>query len=245
MPGQFEFEAQAFYARIRGTVEWANGILAPFPSEVDFNGDLGIPGHHTLGEYIGRYQLRPQWALHYSVMTSEMGDSYTPSRTFNFGRYTFPAGIPVKPKWQFFYQKVGLLYQPIVTPYAIVSLFGYWMYTDQSLRVSSSVCGCGNCCNALDRTRNMVMTGIEIQKCIITMPNAGSLSCDTRVGIGFLDDTTALDVQTGLQFSVPMNAGRWGYAKSGYRFIDMKEDRSGLRLDTSMEGGFLEMGLIF
>lgn len=243
MPGQFEAEAQAFYARIQGTVQWTNWLLAPFSSEVDFTGDLGIPGHQTLGEYIGRYQLRPQWALHYSVITTEMGDSYTPSRSFNFGSWTYAAGIQIRPKWQFFYQRVGLLYQPIVTPYAIVSLFGGWAYNDQSISVASGVCS--NTCNTVDRTRNMVMTGIEVQKCIITLPTSGTLSCDTRVNIGFLDDTTALDVQTGLQFSVPMNAGRWGYAKSGYRLINMKEDRDALRLDTSMEGGFVELGLIF
>jgi len=243
MPGQFEGEAQAFYARTRGTVQWASGLFAPFPTEIDLNGDLGIPGHQTLGEYIARYQLRPQWALHYSVITSEMGDSYTPSRSFNFGLWTYAAGVQVRPKWKFFYQRVGLLYQPIVTPYAIVSLFGGWAYNDQSLSIGAGICG--NRCNRLDRTRNMVMTGIEIQKCIITLPNAGTLSCDNRAYIGFLDDTTALDVQTGLQFSVPMNAGRWGYAKSGYRLIDMKEDRNGLRLDSSMGGGFVEMGLIF
>ena len=40
-----------------------------------------------------------------------------------------------------------------------------------------------------------------------------------------------------MQFSVPMNSGRWGYAKGGYRFINFKEDRTDLRLDTYLEGG--------
>jgi hypothetical protein len=214
-----------------------------YQSQVDFNDDLGIPAYHGLMEYTARYQLRPRWALHYSVMTSQMGDSYIPNRSFNFGMWTYTAGSTVRPKWQFLYQRVGLLYQPIVSPWAIVSLFSYWTLNDQSLRVKTEVCtGRGN---KLSRTRNMVMSGIEVQKCIITLPNSGTLSCDNRFGIGYLDDTLALDIQTGLQFSVPMNAGRWGYGKGGYRFINFKEDRSGLRLDSRMEGGFVEMGLIF
>ena len=63
--------------------------------------------------------------------------------------------------------------------------------------------------------------------------------------MGYLDDTFVVDLQVGGQFSVPMNAGRWGYARSGYRFIDFKEDRDDLRFDTTLEGWFIEAGLIF
>ncbi len=77
------------------------------------------------------------------------------------------------------------------------------------------------------------------------MCNGATLSCDTKVGLGFLDGTFGLDVQTGLQFSVPMNSGRWGYAKGGYRLINFTEDRNDLRLDALFEGGFAELGMIF
>ena len=74
----------------------------------------------------------------------------------------------------------------------------------------------------------------------------GPCLCDNRVGLGYLDGTFALDLQVGLAGdSVPMNAGRWGYAKGGYRLINFTEDRSDLRLDTYLEGAFVEAGLIF
>ncbi len=241
--GQWELETQLIWARVKGTVSWVAPNTGLYPSEVDFNTDLGIPDYQPLLEYTARYQLAPSWALHYSVMTADMGDSHVPDRTFNFGQWVYSASICLRPRWNFFYQRVGLIYQPVVTPYAIVSIYSYWTYNDQKLQVNANICGGRS--NTVDRTRNMVMSGIEIQKCIVTLPSGGTFSCDNRVGIGYLDDTFALDLLFGLQFSVPMNAGRWGYGKCGFRSIDFKEKSDRLRLDSSMAGGFVEMGLIF
>jgi hypothetical protein len=44
---------------------------------------------------------------------------------------------------------------------------------------------------------------------------------------------------------VPMNCGRWGFARGGYRLINFTENRNDLRLDIGLEGGFVEGGLIF
>jgi hypothetical protein len=48
-----------------------------------------------------------------------------------------------------------------------------------------------------------------------------------------------------VRFSVPMGAGRWGYARGGYRYLSLAEDRTDFRLDATLEGGFVEAGLIF
>jgi hypothetical protein len=211
---------------------------------VNVTDDFGISKHNYLAEYTARYQFRPNWALHYSVMPFEFSGTNTLTRSIYFGGWLFPAWTQTNTKWQFLYQRVGLIYQPIITQYAIVSLFTYWLFNDQKLTLSSPVCS-STVCSQVNRTRNMVMSGIEIQKCIRTLPNAATLSCDNRVGLGYFDGTFLLDVQTGLQFSVPMNAGRWGYTKGGYRFIDFRESRDDLRWDTTLEGWFVELGMIF
>ncbi len=208
------------------------------------NDDLGIPSHQTLLEYSAYYQIRPSWAVFYSVMPISLEGTTIPNRTIYFGQIPIPAFIPVNTKWDFLYQRVGLIYQPILTCNASVSIYNSWLFNDQRLRVNNSVCPLSSC-TALDRTRNMVMSGINIQKCIRTMCNGGTLSCDNRVGIGYLDGTFALDVQAGFRFSVPMNCGRWGFARGGYRLINFTENRTDLRLDTTLEGGFVEGGLIF
>ena len=234
--GQWEFSAQAFYARTRGKVRWATGQSGFVHPALDFNSDLGLPGHKWLFEYSARYQFRPHWSCFYSIMPIEMDETYQ--------HPNFPGQV-FKTKWEYLYQRVGLTYQPIVTCNAVVSIFGTWTFNDQKMTMNSGSHCPLNSTTTVTRTRNMVMAGIEMQNCIRTLCNGATLSCDNRVGVGFLDNTFALDVQAGLRFSVPMGCGRWGYARGGYRFLEFTEDRSDLRFDTSFEGGFAELGLIF
>jgi hypothetical protein len=204
--------------------------------EVDFNDGLGLSNHKWLMEYSARYQFRPHWSCFYSIMPIEMDEIYQ--------NPIFP-GIVFHTKWEHVYQRVGIMYQPIVSCNASVSVYGTWLFMDQKFRLNAG----SHCPQAgtttVDRTRHMIMSGIEVQKCIRTLCNGGTLSCDNRVGIGYLDGTFGLDVQAGFRFSVPMNCGRWGYARGGYRLIDFKEDRDDLRMDHTLEGWFGELGLIF
>ncbi|MEM3421831.1 MAG: hypothetical protein QW315_06220 [Candidatus Hadarchaeum sp.] len=242
-PGMFELSVQVFWAKVSGTVRWPAMVLGVPASDVNINDDLGIPKHNTLLEYSARYQFRPHWALFYSIMPISLEGSTNLPRTIYYGQFIYPAGTRVNTKWDFIYQRVGLLYQPIVSCNATVSVYASWLFNDQKQSVRNEICG-GTCCT-ISRTRHMVMAGVELQKCIRTLCNGATLSCDTKVGLGFLDGTFGLDVQTGLQFSVPMNSGRWGYAKGGYRLINFTEDRNDLRLDALFEGGFAELGMIF
>lgn len=243
MPGQWEVSAKLFYARIGGTVSWpatVNGLPA---SELDLNDDLGVSKHEYIAEYTARYQLRCNWSIYYSVMPYEMDDSTFTNRQLNFAIWNIPAGSYIKTHWQNFYQKVGLEYQAINTCALQVSVSGGWLFHDQSVRADCDICGGRGV--PVDRTRNMAYSGIEVRKCIKTMCNGATLSCFNRIDLAWLDDTFGYDLQTSLQFSVPMNCGRWGYARSGYRWIDFREDRDDLRLDTHLDGWFIEAGLIF
>ena len=141
------------------------------------------------------------------------------------------------------YHRIGLLYQAINTPSLLVSVFNYWVYNDQRLQVDSDVCnGRGH---ILDRTRWMIMSGLELQRCIYTSYNLATLSWDNRIGFGYLDDTVIMDFQVGLQYTVPMNCGRWGYVKAGWRFIDLNESQDRLKYHMALDGGFIELDLIF
>lgn len=228
--GQWELSVQAFFARVRGKVSWPN-----HPT-LDFNDDLGLDSHKTFFEYSARYQFRPRWALIYSIMPIEVEANYV--------HPLFP-GMAFKSKWESVYQRVGLLFEPIRTCSGAISIYSAWVFNEHKLTMYS-----GNHCAAysttkIDRTRNMVMSGIEIERCITTKCNGGSLSCDNRVGIAYLDGVFGLDVQTGLRYSIPLNCGRWGYAKGGYRLLDFKEDRVDYRIDTYLTGWFVELGLVF
>jgi hypothetical protein len=244
MCGQWELATQVFFARTGGTVRWPAQVLGVPATEADLNDDLGIPKHQTLLEYSAFYQIRPTWAIFYSVMPISLEGTAVPTRTIYYGQVPIPANVPLHTKWDFLYQRVGLLYQPILTCNASVSIYNSWLFNPQRLSVKNTACPFSGC-TTLDRTRNMVMSGINIQKCIRTLCNGGTFSCDNRVGLGYLDGTFALDVQAGCRFSVPMNCGRWGFARGGYRWINFTEDRTDLRLDTTLEGAFVEGGLIF
>ncbi len=228
--GQWELSVQAYFAKVKGKVSWPN-----HPT-LDFNDDLALDSRKTFFEYSARYQFRPRWAIIYSIMPIEMEANYV---------HPLYPGMAFKSKWENVYQRVGLLFEPIRTCSGAISIYNAWVFNEQKLTMHS-----GSHCQAysimkIDRTRNMVMSGIEIERCITTKCNGGSLSCDNRVGIAYLDGMFGLDVQTGLRYSIPLNCGRWGYAKGGYRLIDFKEDRIDYRIDTYLTGWFVEFGLVF
>ncbi|MBI5570001.1 MAG: hypothetical protein HY914_08660 [Desulfomonile tiedjei] len=235
---------QVLFARVKGTSRWV-GLVTGLPaSDIDYNDDLGIPAHQVFLEYSARYQFRPMWGLFYSAMPIHLEGSKILERTLYFGPYILPVGASTHTTWDFFYQKVGLLYQPILTCNASVSLFGGWVFNDQKVQINSPTV-CGGSCSAVTRTRNMVATGMEMQKCLNTACNGSTLSCDNKVWLSFLDDTLIVDVEAGVRYSVPMGPGRWGYGKVGYRYLSFQESRNDVRMDTILEGGFAEAGIIF
>lgn len=244
MLGQWELGVQVFFARVQGTVKhtgYAGGIIPA--SEIDLNDDLGVPSNGVFLEYSARYQFAPHWAVYYSIMPIELEGNQTLERDLFYGQLWLPAGTRVHTSWDLTYQRLGLLYQPIVNCNAVVSIFGGWTYSDQSTQVFNYVCH-GHC-STVTRTRNMVNSGIEIQKCLLTKCGGSTFSCDNRVGFNYLDGTFGLDVSVGVRLSVPMGGYRWGYARGGYRYLTLNENRNDLTLDATLSGGFVEAGLIF
>jgi len=218
------------------------GGLVPL-SDIDFTNDLGLPHSRVLLDYSLRCQFAPHWAAFYSIMPIELEANKTLEKDLYYRQLILPAGSRVHTKWDFTYQRVGLLYQPIVSCNAAVSVYAGWMFNEQWIRIKNYVCS-GRCA-LVSRTRNMVTTGLEIQKCIQTKCTGATLSCDSKAGVSFLDGAFGVDVQAGLRYSVPLGANRWGYAKGGYRYLSLSESRDDMRLDAIFDGGFAEAGMIF
>ena len=243
MMGQWEFGVQAFFATTSGTVRSPALVFGLPATEIDFSNDLALPVHQVLWEFKGKYQFRPSWGLFYSIMPIHLDATNTAPRTLYIKQSIIPQGTLMKTNWDFVYQRVGILYQPYFGCNANVSIYASWLFNDQKLDLSSSICG--GKCSTVNRTRNMAMTGIGIEKCIRTLCNGATLTCDSRVDIGFLDGAFVLDVEPGMRFSIPLNCGRWGYVRGGYRYLSFTEDRNDLRMDTVFQGGYAEMGIMF
>jgi hypothetical protein len=243
MPRQWEFSAQVFWPRLSGTLRWpalVNGLPA---TEMDMTDDLGLPKHPVIGDYSAYYQLNWNWSIFYAIMPIHLSGDTIARRSLNFGVWNIGQGSPVRTKWDFLYQRVGLMYNAINTCNATLSIYTGWLYNDQKITGCSDICG--GIQMPVSRTRNMLISGLELKKCIRTLCNGGTLSCDTKAGIGYLDNTLVLDIQPAMRFSVPLNCGRWGFIRGGYRLLNFYENRTDLKMDVSMEGGFAEAGLIF
>jgi len=242
-PRGWELEAEALFARTKGQVRLYRGFAAfQGYNDIDMNSDLGLPDHNTIGAFSARYRFKPRWSLRYSIMPFAIDGSGSVGRSITFGSTTLNPGQTAKVKWERIYQRLGLVYDPIRTYTTRVSVFGDYVRLNEKL----SVVQVGCCGDAIDNDMNMGMAGLEFEKCLKTSRLCNTLSLDCRAGVAFGDDGYGSDVSTGLKYSIPMNSGRWGYVKGGYRYLTYKKKYSDARMiDTAMDGGFLQMGFVF
>jgi hypothetical protein len=251
-PGQWELSAQVFFATIRGNVAWPR--YSPYYSYYYYTGDWGanmvdhlqLPRHEAIPQFGALYQFRPNWALHYSILFKEFTGGGTPWDYFWFGnQYAFYGyGQSIQSKWQHSYQRLGLQYDALRTCSAKLSVFADWVHMDDRIDVGCSYCGYGT--QTFSKSADAASVGVELRRCLKTMPNGGTLSCETKASAMFLDNVEGWDVEAGARYSIPLNAGgRWGYVKGGYRLIDFKKSQNDFAFKHALEGGFMEMGFIF
>jgi hypothetical protein len=168
--------------------------------------------------------------------------STQPSRSFNWGTTTHGLGSSTRAKWERLYQRIGLVYDPIRTHSTRVSVFGDYVRLNEKFTVIQVGC----CGDSLDNDLNMGMAGLELEKCLKTSRKCNTLSLECRAGVAFGDEAFGSDISTGLKYSIPMNNGRWGFIKGGYRYLTFNKKYSDVRMmDTAMDGGVLQMGVIF
>ncbi len=245
-PGGWKMDVEAIFARTKGTVRYVrgtygySGIAAP---DVDLNSNLSLPDHGVIGAFTAQYHFRPGWSVRYSIMPMAMEATGQPNGTFTFGSLqAFGAGQNVKTKWDRLQQNIGMAYDPIHSSSSKVTVFGEYVRVNERLSVYQVGC----CGDALDNDLNMAMAGLEFERCLRTSRHCNTLSCECRVGIAFGDDAVGSDISTALRYSIPLRAGRWGFIKGGYRYLSFNKKYSDFKLmDTTMEGGFVQMGFIF
>jgi hypothetical protein len=241
----WELSAEALYARTKGKVRFVRGTFFAGPEglrDVDMNSDMGLPEHQWIGSFAAAYRFNPVWSLRYSIMPLVMDDTGTSGRTFTFGNTSHFSLANTKTKWERIYHRIGLSYDPIRTVSSRVSVFGDYVRINERLTVIQPGC----CGDHMDNDLNMAMAGLEFEKCLKTSRLCNTLSLECKAGVAFGDDAIGADISTGLKYSIAMNSGRWGYVKGGYRLVTYKKKSSDFnQIDTSLEGGFVQMGLVF
>ena len=105
----------------------------------------------------------------------------------------------------------------------MLRVVGQWVHADDKISVNCSVCF--NLERAFSKSTDAALVGLEYQRCVKTALNGGTLSLEHKAGFIFYDDSEGWDLQTGLRYTIPLNCGRWGYLKGGYRFIQIKRSQ--------------------
>ena len=248
-PRGWELGAELIFARNKGKVRFARGTYGGFgwgwgwgvDQDIDLNDDLKVPDHGVIPEFTAAYRFRPGWSMRYMIMPMSMEQTGYPNRQFVFGTQMFNTGTTVKVKWQRTLQRVGLVYDPVRTYSSRVSVFGDYLRLDDTLSVADMT---GT--ERMDTDLNMGMAGLEFEKCLKTGRLCNTLSFECKAGVAFGDEAFGSDVMTSVKYSIPLNNGRWGYVKGGYRFATYKKKFSEARLmDTAMEGAVVQMGFVF
>jgi hypothetical protein len=251
---QWEMSAQALFARTRGTIAWPRYTQyyvgwQGWNNEADLNGALKLPEHQVIVDLSARYQFRPNWGVRYEVLWDEINGGGYADQQFIFGPWWGSGGgwivygQQIQTKWQHAYHRLSLVYDALRTCQSSVSVSAGWAHADDKIGLNCVLCGLWT--TIFSKSMDSMIAGIECQRCLKTAPNGGSLSTDLRAQAIFLDDVEGYDLQAAGRYSVPLNCGRSGYVKGGYRFVQLKKSETDFLFSNTLEGGFIEGGLIF
>jgi hypothetical protein len=251
--GQWEMSAGVIFARLRGKIAWPRypmwgyGYGYGYNAETDFTDGLQLPAHQAVPTWTVKYQFRPNWAVRYTGLGFEANGGGQPTGYVSFGpwqQYYYGSyGQGITSKYQHGYHRVGLLYDALKSCKATVKVFADWVHVEDRIEVSTCISCNQN--SVFSKTTDAAATGIEFQKCLKTANNGGTLSCDWKAGAIFLDNVEGWDVQAGAQYAIPLNCGRSGYVKGGYRLVELKKGQNDYLLADAVQGGFMEFGFIF
>lgn len=251
--GQWDISGQVLFARAKGGIQWPRldqnwgwwGGYWGYARDVDLNDDLQLPSHKEYLEFAIKYQFRPNWAIRYAILGNEINGSGWPQNTmgFVFGYNLYSTGQAIGSKWAHTYQRVTLVYDAVKTCSSNVSVFAGWAHSDDKITVSCFNCGYWN--NTFSKSMDNAIAGIELQRCLRTTANGATFSLDCKAAGLFMDNSEGYDVEAGAKYSIPLNTGRWGYAKGGYRVVALKKTENEWLFKNQLEGGFVELGFIF
>lgn len=242
----WELAAEVSFTRTKGKVRFSRGNFGAFTGfdEADLNADMGLDDHGVETSFMAMYKFRPKWAVRYSVMPMTMMGSGQAGKSFVFGNTQYTAGQNMKVEWERLEQRLGLVYDAAHSHSSRLSVFGGYVRVTDRIKVMQMQAGMGE--DIMDNDLNMGMTGIEFEKCLKTTYAKATLSLECAAGVAFLDDAFGAEAETALKYTIPMNNRRWGFVKGGYKYLTYKKKSSDAKMfDIVMEGGFLQMGLVF
>ncbi len=248
---QWELSAQAFFARTKGVVQWPR--YSPYylgyqgwENWADLNDDLKLPEHDVLLDLSARYQFKPHWGVRYEVLFDELNGGGWPWRQFLFGnQYSgfVTWGQQVQSQWLHAFHRLTLVYDAVRTPQTVISVAGGWAHADDKISLYCQTCGYYT--RTFSKSLDSAIVELEFQRCLRTAPNGGTFSWDHKAAFIFMDDVEGYDIEAAGRYSIPVNCGRWGFVKGGYRFVQLKKTQTDYALTTTFEGGFVEGGFIF
>ena len=251
--GQWEMSAQVIFANMGGYIgwprysNWNSGWWWGTENRTDLNSDLQLPIYAAWPQFTASYHFRPNWAIRYSVLWNQLNGGGWPNNWILFGPNNWGGGWwgqNIQTTMQHAYHRVGLVYDAIRTCNSKIAVFADWVHTDTKITLGCNYCGAWGS-PTWSNSINAAMAGMEFQRCFKTAPNGGTLSWDCKAGGIFLDDTVGADVEAGARYSIPLNCGRSGYVKGGYRLVDLKKTQYDFVFKNILSGGFLEGGFIF
>ncbi|MFH1116326.1 MAG: hypothetical protein V1792_20630 [Pseudomonadota bacterium] len=248
---QWEFGAQAFFARTKGVVQWPR--YSPYyltyrgwENWADLNDDMKFPEHGVLADLSAHYQFKPNWGVRYEVLFDEINGGGWPTNQFLFGNQStgvITYGQEIQTKWLHAYHRLMLVYDAVKTCQSAISVAGGWAHADD--KISLNCTNCGYYTREFNKSLDSGIVQVEFKRCVRTAANGGTFSWDNKAAVIFGDDVEGYDVEAGGRFSIPVNCGRWGFVKGGYRFVQLKKAQTDYALRTTFEGGFVEGGFIF
>jgi len=242
--GQFVVAPRLFFATLHGKV--ARGVeLTGGPSQViDFDDHLGFKKTgNTIWSIGAMYQFRPRWGLTYSFSPMVIEGTQAPLTGFTFMGQTFATGNVLHAKWERYEHRAGLFFDISRSANSMTRLYADWLHLRDRLSLGAAITG-GATAVTWDNPKNMAVVGLEFEKCLKNY-RGNTLALTGKGGVAFLDDNVGYEAEAALNYLIPIKTGRYGFVKGGYRYVDLKRDKTNSLFHTTMDGAFLELGFLF
>jgi len=241
--GQFVLEPRVFFARVSGEARRGTDITGVQTATVNFDDHLGFKkSGNAIWSIDALYQIRPRWGIRYSFSPMVLEATNSPVTAFSFAGQTFAAGTPVHSKWERFEHRAGLVFALSRTNYSSTNFFAEWLNVQDRLTIGGA--GGTTVPGTMNDTKNMAVTGLEFDKCLKNY-RGNTLALSGKGSIAFLNDSIGYDAEAALSYLIPIQKGRFGFVKGGYRYAYLKKDRPARMFNTTLDGPFVQVGFLF
>jgi len=243
LKGQFLLGPGVWFARVQGDMRRSTDTTRFRSTVVDFNDHLGLrKSGNVIWSLDALYQFRPRWAVRYTFTPFTLEGSGAPRSSFEFGGQPFDANTIINSKWQRSEHRFGIIFNLSRTRNGMTSLFADWMYIQDKISVGSTAATAQAV--SWDEDKNLALVGIEFDRCLKNY-KGNTLALNLKGGVAFLDDTIGYEAEAALNYMIPIRTGRFGFLKGGYRYSHLKKETDTRMFNTTLDGGFLQMGFIF